>query len=268
MVPRLHLHVLASGSKGNACVVEGPEGSVLVDCGISRRSLMQRAGELGLDMGSVAALLLTHEHSDHVAGVSVFCNHFDGRLIATAGTVGARSYLSEHDFELVSPGDEVEVAGMLVRTFPTSHDVADPIGARFECDGDAIAICTDTGIVTRPARELLRGTRIIALESNHDARMLAMGPYPAYLKRRVASETGHLSNAQAAEALPGLVTEDTEVVVAMHLSQKNNRPSVCVRALAAAVGAEPTNSTFTEARTPDGHLTIMAAAQDAPVSVW
>ena len=132
MTPQIHLHVLASGSKGNAAVVEGPEGSVLVDCGISRRALLQRAAELGVDMGRVRAVVLTHDHSDHVAGLSVFCNHFEGRLIATAGTVGARKYLTELPFELVGHSDAFAVAGMHVQAFPTYHDVPDPMGFRFE----------------------------------------------------------------------------------------------------------------------------------------
>ena len=98
--------------------------------------------------------------------------------------------------------------------------------------------------------------------------MLAGGPYPGYLKARVAGPSGHLSNAQAAEALPQLVTDDTETVVAMHLSHENNRPSVCVRTLAEAVGAVAANDAFTEARTPDGHLTVCAAAQYWPMTVW
>ena len=268
MTPQLHVHVLASGSKGNATVIEGPEASVLVDCGISRRSLLQRAAELGVDMGRVAGILVTHEHSDHVAGISVVCNHFSGQLLATAGTVGARRYLAEQDFTLISPGDVVEVGGIRIETFPTSHDVADPIGARFETEDDAVALCTDTGVITKPAERLLRGARILALESNHDERMLATGPYPAFLKHRIAGPTGHLSNTQAAEALPGLVTGDTETIIAMHLSQENNRPSVCVRTLAAAVGAEPVDGVASEARTPDGRLTIVAAGQDRPISVW
>jgi phosphoribosyl 1,2-cyclic phosphodiesterase len=268
VTPQLHVHVLASGSKGNATIIEGPAGSVLVDCGISRRSLWQRASELGVDLGRVAGILVTHEHSDHVAGISVVCNHYAGPLFATAGTVAARPYLSEQDFTLISPGDAFEVGGIAVETFPTSHDVADPIGARFETADDAVAVCTDTGVITESAERLLHGARIIALESNHDERMLASGPYPAYLKRRIAGSTGHLSNAQAAEALPRLVTEDTETVIAMHLSQENNRPSVCVRTLATAVGAEPTDALGLEARTPDGHLTIVASTQDRPISVW
>ena len=267
MIPQLHLHVLASGSKGNATVVEGPRGSILVDCGISRRELLRRAAELGVDMSRVQALVLTHEHSDHVRGVSVFCNHFDGDLLATAGTVAARSYLAELPFSVVSHEDEFEVAGIRVRTFPTSHDVADPIGLRFDCGGDSIGYCTDSGVLTPQALRLLAGVRVLALESNHDKHMLATGPYPGFLKARVAGVGGHLSNEQAAEALPQLVGPNTEVVVAMHISQENNRPSTCVRALAAALGAEATNPTFTEAATPDGRLFVCVAGQDRPMTV-
>ena len=270
MTPQIHLHVLASGSKGNASIVEGPEGSVLVDCGISRRALMGRAEELGVDVSRVVAVILTHEHSDHVGGLSVFCNRFDGPLFATAGTVAARRYLTELPFTLVGHEDELELAGMRVRTFPTSHDVADPIGLRFSTADDALGFCTDTGELGEKALEALTDTRILALESNHDERMLATGDYPAYLKARVGGPTGHLSNAQAAEAIARLVGPDTETVVAMHLSQENNRPSLCVRTLAEAVGAEvgASEDGRPEARTPDGRLTICCSAQDWPLSVW
>lgn len=270
MTPQIHLHVLASGSKGNASVVEGPGGSVLVDCGISRRALLGRAEELGVDVSRVVAVILTHEHSDHVGGLSVFCNRFDGPLFATAGTVAARRYLTELPFTLVGREDELELAGMRVRTFPISHDVADPIGLRFSTEDDALGFCTDTGELGEKALDALAGTRILALESNHDERVLATGDYPAHLKARVGGPTGHLSNAQAAEALGRLVGPDTETVVAMHLSQENNRPSLCVRTLAEAVGAEVTTGEDgrPEARTPDGGLTICCSAQDWPLSVW
>ena len=270
MTPEIHLHVLASGSKGNAAVVEGPSGLVLVDCGISHRALLGRADELGLDLSRVVAVLLTHEHSDHVGGLTVFCNHFDGELLTTAGTAAARSYLSRLPFTIVGHSDEFELAGMRVRTFPTSHDVADPVGFRFSTADDALGFCTDTGRLGDEALEALTGARILALESNHDERMLATGSYPGYLKARVAGPTGHLSNAQTAEALGTLACDDTETVVAMHLSQENNRPSVCVRTLAEAVGAEVASGEAgrPEARTPDGRLTICCAAQDWPLTVW
>jgi len=266
--PQIHVHVLASGSKGNATIIEGPEGYVLIDCGISLRSLRSRAAELGLDLADVRAVLVTHEHSDHVSGLSVLCNHYEGPLYATAGTVGARDYLGNLGFDLIEREDELDLAGMRVSVFPTSHDVADPVAFRFQTDDDTVGYCTDTGVLTPLAHGLLHGCRILALEANHDVQMLRNGPYPAFLKRRVGGEKGHLSNDQAAEALGDLVTDATQTVIAMHISQKNNRPSTCVRTLAAAVGAEAANSTFTEARTPDGMLTIVAAAQDRPLSVW
>ena len=274
MTPQIHLHVLASGSKGNAAVVEGPEGSVLVDDGIARRTLLARASELGVNMDDVRAVLLTHEHTDHIAGLPVFANHFDGPLFATAGTIAARERLSQLPFEVVEHTDSLELCGMHVTVFPTSHDVADPVGFRFSTTDengeltDALGYCTDTGILTDEAGQALSGCRVLALESNHDERMLAAGPYPGYLKQRIHGRHGHLSNTQAADALADLVTNETEVIVGMHLSQENNRPSVAVRALAAAVEAEATNETFTEARTPDGHLTVCVSAQDAPLTVW
>ena len=274
MTPQIHLHVLASGSKGNAAVVEGPAGSVLIDDGIARRTLLARASELGVNMDDIRAVLLTHEHTDHVAGLPVFANHFDGPLFATAGTIAARERLSQLPFEVINHTDSLELCGMHVTVFPTSHDVADPVGFRFSTTDengeltDALGYCTDTGILTDEAGQALSGCRVLALESNHDERMLAAGPYPGYLKQRIHGRHGHLSNTQAADALADLVTNGTEVIVGMHLSQENNRPSVAVRALAAAVEAEAANETFTEARTPDGHLTVCASAQDAPLTVW
>lgn len=278
MTPYIHLHILASGSKGNAAVVEGPTGSVLVDCGLSRKRLRERAAEAGCDLSRVEAILVTHEHSDHTAGLPVVCNHFDGPVFATAGTASGRRTLAGLPFTLVDHDAELELGGMHVRAFPTSHDVNDPMCFRFEVRDDssngagelfdAVGWATDTGLITDEAFDALYGCRILGIEANHDRRMLASGPYPAYLKARVASAHGHLSNEQAAEALPTLVTHSTEVVVAMHLSQENNRPSLAVRALAQAVGAEAVDTTFTEARTPDGMLSICAAAQDATLSIW
>lgn len=268
MTPEIHLHILASGSKGNAILVEGPDGTVLVDCGVSRKCMVGRANELGVSVADVRAVLVTHEHSDHVSGLSVFARRFAGPMFATAGTVAARSYLLELPFELVGHSDVLELAGMRVRCFPTSHDVADPMCFRFETSDDAVGLCTDTGVLTDEAREALADVRVLALESNHDVRMLATGRYPGFLKQRVGGRFGHLSNVQAAEALGELVGPDTEVVVGMHLSQENNRPSLAVRALAEAIGAEAVNGTFTEARTVDGRLSICVASQDVPMSVW
>ena len=222
----LRLHILGSGSKGNCALVEGPVGMVMIDCGFSRRETLRRMGELGVDPERIAALILTHEHGDHVGGVSVWCKRWEGRLLASRGTAGAKSYLDCLGFEEFAPGDTLEVAGMRMQTFATSHDVVNPVGFRFECDGDAIGYVTDTGMLSSSAMDALRDARILAIESNHDVPMLRCGDYPRALQDRILSDHGHLSNEQAAAALPQLTTGRTEQVVVMHISQENNRLSL------------------------------------------
>lgn len=267
--PRLRLHILGSGSKGNCALIEGPEGLIMIDDGFSRREVISRMHELDLDEREVRALILTHEHSDHVSGVGVWCRKFEGELLASTGTADARKYLACLPFRTFSPGEALEVAGVTIETFPTSHDVVNPVGFRFSCAGDSIGYATDTGVLTPGAMRLLAGARILALESNHDIPMLRTGPYPRVLQDRIASERGHLSNAQAADALPDLVTDETEIVVAMHISQENNRPSLAVRALAKAVGAVPDDdlgSTATLERGGGRPLRIRAAGQNRPIT--
>jgi phosphoribosyl 1,2-cyclic phosphodiesterase len=170
----------------------------------------------------------------------VLSKHFDGPLFATAGTAHSRSGLASRPFSQVKANDEFDVAGMRVHTFPTSHDVSDPMCFRFEVReqgkvADAIAWATDTGYLTQPALQALRGCRVLGIEANHDPHMLATGPYPPFLKARVGGNSGHLSNVQAAEALPQLLTDETETVVGMHISEKNNLPELAAEALRQAV---------------------------------
>lgn len=267
---RLHLHILASGSKGNCALVEGPEGLIMIDNGLSRKATLERMGQLGLTETDVRALILTHEHGDHVSGVTVWCNRWEGELFASRNTARQRKYLASMPFCEVDPGDAFEVAGVRVQTFSTSHDVVNPMGFRFECAGDAIGYVTDTGVLPDAAAAALRGARIIALESNHDVPMLRCGPYPRYLQDRILSDTGHLSNVQAAEAARAIVTDTTEHLVAMHISQENNRTSLAVRALAEALGAELDNelgSSATLERADGPALHIRAAGQNRPISL-
>ena len=267
----LHLHVLGSGSKGNCALVEGPEGLIMIDDGFSRRETLARMHELDLSENSVRALILTHEHTDHVSGVSVWCKHFSGELYASAGTAGARSHLNCLPFSEFAPGDVLEIAGIQVATFPTSHDVVNPVGFRFSCKGDAIGYATDTGTLPPGSQRLLHDVRILALESNHDVTLLRTGPYPRMLQDRIASDRGHLSNTQAAEVVPKLVTDRTEQLVAMHISQENNRPSLAVRALASALGATLDNELGSSATLVRGEhnpaLHILAAGQNRPISL-
>jgi len=280
----LKLHILASGSRGNAAIVEnGATGAgVLIDCGICKRDFFSRAAEAGFDLAGLEAVVVTHDHGDHVKGMGVVL-----RGLAKAG-VRPAVYASEAVLAASAPlrdavasvgaccqvfeaGDRLELAGMTLRPFPTSHDAAASFGFRFEetevsdeasapirgCD--ALGYMTDTGIVTEEAWEALAGVRLLALESNHDARILATGPYPYPVKQRIASNRGHLSNEQAAEALARLVHEGLEQVVAMHVSQENNTYRLPRETLERAL-AEAAPALAPQVR-------VAVAFQDRPVTV-
>ena len=230
----LRLHVLASGSKGNAAVVEnGATGQgILVDCGICKRDFFARCNEAAFDPADLQAILITHDHGDHTKGLGVVCRELSRRglrpklFVSTAIRAASKPVAEVLDqglceFAALAPS-AFDVGGVCVTPFATSHDAAESFGFRFETSGDAIGYITDTGIVPPAARELLRDVRILALESNHDARMLAEGPYPWPIKQRIASEHGHLSNDQASDELAELLGPRLQTVVAMHISQNNN----------------------------------------------
>lgn len=283
----MKLHVLASGSRGNAAIVEnGRTGQgVLVDCGICKREFLERTTACGFDLSGLAAVVITHDHGDHVKGLGVVL-----RGLAKAG-VRPAVYASKAVLAASAPlcdavasvgascrvfaaGDRLSLAGLVVRPFATSHDAAASFGFRFdepapsageggalapEIASDALGFVTDTGFLTDGAARALAGVRLLALESNHDERMLREGPYPYPVKQRIASDRGHLSNEQAARALAALAHEGLEAVVAMHVSQENNTyrlpRETLERALAEAAPA----------LAPQVRVTV--AFQDRPITV-
>ncbi len=231
--PQLRLYVLASGSKGNCSVIENVAtgACVVVDCGISKRAFMDGCAACGVDVARVEAILVTHEHSDHTKGLGVMTRGLARAgvfptLYASTAVHGAsrdiRAIEDAVDLRHFACGDDLALAGMSVHAFPTLHDAAESFGFRFDCAGDSIGFMTDTGIVTGEAHEALVGCRVLALESNHDLRMLENGPYPRYLKDRIASERGHLSNDQSAELLVQLLDNQVECIIGMHVSENNN----------------------------------------------
>ena len=253
----------------------------MIDNGFSRREALGRMHQLGLSERNVCALIITHEHSDHVKGVGVWTRAFSTPVFAARGTMAARASLKDIDAEEFDPGDELVIAGVRVQTFSTSHDVTNPCGMAFSLDSandrsagadgtDTIGFVTDTGVLGSDAASLLYGSRILALESNHDVSMLRCGPYPRQLQDRILSDYGHLSNEQAADAAAKLISDNTQSLVAMHISQENNRPSLAVRALAHAVGAQLDNelgSSATLERDCGAALKVRAAGQNRPLTL-
>lgn len=229
----LRMHILASGSKGNATLIEDTSTgrALMIDCGICKRDFFDGCKEVGVDPGSIEGILVTHEHTDHTKGLGVVSRGLAKEGIETVLYAGAAIRRNSGeiikiqdtcDIRYIKEGEQFSLAGITVYPFATSHDAAESFGFRFEKAESALGYMTDTGIVTPQAFEALQHCSILALESNHDTQMLETGPYPYVLKQRVASDIGHLSNAQAVETLENLLCNELKQVVAMHISENNN----------------------------------------------
>jgi phosphoribosyl 1,2-cyclic phosphodiesterase len=261
---RIRLHVLASGSKGNASIVEVGNRAVMVDCGICKRDFFERCEVLGIDVSEIEAVLVTHEHTDHTKGLGVVLRGLakqDVRpRVITSAAVRAASRDIQGTFELddqdeMRAGDMLSLAGMQVLAFPTSHDAAESFGFRFQTADDALGYMTDTGVVTPYAHEALASCRLLAIESNHDKVMLAEGDYPWSLKQRIAGEYGHLSNDQSAEEVESLLDARLEQIAVMHISENNNTFGIPVRTMEAML-ARVGHTAHVQAGLPRTPLTV------------
>ncbi len=221
---------LFSGSSGNCCYIGSAAGGVLVDAGGSARRIETALWEREIDPGSIRAICVTHEHSDHVAGLRVLTRRYGMPVFASRGTLEELLHagiLGERDAFAVIDEEGIEVADMEITAFPTPHDSAESLGFRIHtADDRRIAVATDMGYMTPVVRKALRGCDLVHIESNHDIRMLENGPYPYFLKKRILAKTGHLSNEACAAELPQFVQEGTTRFVLAHLSAENNLPDL------------------------------------------
>jgi phosphoribosyl 1,2-cyclic phosphodiesterase len=220
--------VLASGSKGNSVVLEGDAGSILIDAGLSAKETLLRMARAGIDPEHLLAILVTHEHGDHIRGLDVLSRKRELPVYATEGTLAdflnhRRTSVKPLESRVCRYHEQFTIGDFLVEPFATSHDAAEPCGFIIT-EGDCrLGYCTDTGILTPRMLELLRPCDAIVLESNHCPDMLQNGPYPESLKRRIRSKRGHLSNPAAAACLQDFGKDVPEVILA-HLSEMNNTP--------------------------------------------
>jgi phosphoribosyl 1,2-cyclic phosphodiesterase len=232
----LRIASLGSGSRGNATLVQHEQTTLLVDCGFSLRETERRLGEFGLQASDIDAILITHEHGDHIRGVKSFIRKHATPLYMTHGTYRVSEVFDSHPCKELIAGERLTIKDIEVAPFAVPHDATEPCQFVFG-DGDVrIGLLTDTGMITPHIIDSLSGCHALLLECNHDVDLLENGDYPLSLKQRVASDYGHLNNAQAADLLARMDTGSLCYVAAMHLSEKNNRPALAKRALSRALG--------------------------------
>lgn len=232
---------LGSGSEGNALLIEASEGlfetRLLVDNGFGPRQLDERLGRLGLAVEDLDAIFVTHEHSDHVAGVRALLKRRSLALLCSAGTRNAAGLTDDDiDWRRLRDGAAITVGAMQILPLAVPHDAAEPLQL-VVTDGDRrLGVLTDIGVPTSAVARAFDGLNALLLECNHDLELLRSGSYPPFLKARIAGDWGHLSNAQAAQLLESIDRSRLNQVVAAHLSRQNNRPPLARRALARVLG--------------------------------
>ncbi|MGB5306538.1 MAG: MBL fold metallo-hydrolase [Gammaproteobacteria bacterium] len=230
---------LGSGSRGNATLVEAGATLVMIDCGFSCRATEQRLARLGRTPQELTALLVTHEHGDHLRGIVPLARKYNLPVWLTRGT---RQTLQDDNLPLIQYFDGhsgFTIGDLQVQPFTVPHDAREPCQFAFEDGSRRFGMLTDTGRSTPHIIECLGGCDALLLECNHDADMLAYGPYSTALKHRVGGPLGHLSNAQASALLAQLDVSRLQHVVAAHISDKNNTPDLACKALAGVLDCAP-----------------------------
>jgi len=232
---------LASGSSGNAAVYVDGRARVLIDAGTNTRFLVSCLRTLGLTPDMLTHVLVTHSHSDHISALSVLLKHTRALVVCTDETAARLTLPAGARVETIEPGAAFELADCPVRAFATPHDAQGSCGYVLGRGAQSAAVCTDLGVMTQEIADALRGTPTVLLESNHDVQMLKCGPYPYYLKTRILSDHGHLSNDACARGARWLAQTGTRRLLLAHLSAENNTRALAyetTRAALAAAGAE------------------------------
>jgi len=222
--------VLASGSSGNAALVATGKTRILLDAGLSMRELGRRLAAIGEQLAEIDAILITHEHSDHVAGLPVLARArgvraviYMTRLTGPAIDWGEKQPARLETFQA---GAAFSIGDVEVESFGIPHDAVDPVGFAFSAEGVRIGVATDLGYIPESVKFHLRRTDLLLLEANHDLDMLKVGPYPWSVKQRVMSRVGHLSNLSMSDFLEQDLDASTAHLVLGHLSQQNNHPEI------------------------------------------
>lgn len=224
---------LFSGSSGNCTYAEfNNKDAVIIDCGRSARQIEKSLHENNIDISSVKGIFITHEHTDHVSGLKVFSKRYGIKIYGSKGTITNlkdKGIIETKSSCEIIEKKEIDLGFASLKAFSISHDCSEGFGFVFTNKaGEKFAICTDLGYISNEVKNALTGANIIMLESNHDVMMLQNGPYPYYLKKRILSSSGHLSNQSCAEFLPHLIENGAKNIILSHLSSHNNVPELAL----------------------------------------
>ena len=249
--------MLASGSSGNAALLATENTRILVDAGLSMRELGKRLASIGEDLERVHAILISHEHSDHIAGLPVLARRTGATIYMTRLTAPAIDWGETRPrLEPFQAGAVFQIGDVEVQSFSVPHDAVDPVGFRFVAEGVRIGVVTDLGYIPQSIKYHLRRTDLLLLEANHDLDMLKVGPYPWSVKQRVMSRVGHLSNLGMSDYLAQDLDSSTHNLVLGHLSEQNNHPAIVQMIAAQALEGRGLNTR------------LCIAAQRSPTEVF
>lgn len=231
---------LASGSKGNAILLTTPEGNLLIDAGLSAKALIERLQSFTVPLESLKAILITHEHQDHIAGLKTLGLRYRIPVLANYATAEAivESIGECPRFTIFTTGEAFEFCGMTIHPFSVQHDGVDPIAFTVTAEGKKIGICTDLGFVTNTVRHALSNCQILYIEANHEPEMVFASNRPEIYKKRVLSRTGHLSNEEAARLIADVAHADLRHVFLAHLSSECNTPDTALRVVSELLAKE------------------------------
>lgn len=227
---------LFSGSSGNSTFISSGDTRILVDAGVSGAKIKAELAKAGGDAAALTGILITHDHTDHIAGAGVLSRKFDLPIFATEGTwrimeqkIGA---IALKNVRIIEPGQDFYLGEANVLPFVTPHDAAGPVGYTIQLGGAQVSIATDMGYMTKSTFAAIKDSDLVLLESNYDEDMLKAGPYPYDLKKRILSRKGHLSNDDAARTCWKLIEAGVKNVILGHLSKDNNFPELAFQTTA------------------------------------
>ena len=254
---------IASGSSGNCIYVGSDNTHILIDSGIAYKRIEAGLNDIGLKGQDLHGILVTHEHSDHIAGLGVLARKLGIPMYASQGTIEAikrntaLGKVDESLYQIIRADEDFQLGDLVIKPFSNTHDAAQPLGYRVENRTRSVAVCTDLGNYSQYTVNKLQGLDAILLESNHDIRMLQVGPYPYALKQRVMGDYGHLSNEACGRLLCEILHDDMKHIMLGHLSKENNIPELAYESvrLEITMGDNPYDAS-------DFHITV--AKRDVP----